>query len=174
MSSLLSTFSCCWFWLLVGLLVGWLLNRCLCKCCCKTDQSSLNITTSTAEAPASKLVTTPTPDAKSEQVATIKSVTIDLASAKAAGFAIKSANDLTAIEGIGPKISELFKDNGIKTFADLAKLTAPQMRTILDKGGSRFRIANPETWAEQAMLASNNKWTDLKKLQSELSGGVKK
>lgn len=101
-------------------------------------------------------------------------VSFDLAAAKAAGFTIKQADDLTVIEGIGPKINELFKDNGIKTFADLAKQTVPQMRAVLDKGGARYRIANPATWAQQAGLAANNQWAELKKLQDELSGGIKK
>ena len=94
--------------------------------------------------------------------------------AKAAGFALKTANDLTIIEGIGPKINDLFNDNGLKTFAQVAAASVPQMRAILDKGGSRFRIANPSTWAKQAGLAADNKWSALKKLQDELSGGIKK
>ena len=57
---------------------------------------------------------------------------------------------------------------------ELANATVPQMRTILDAGGSRFRIANPSTWAKQAALAAENNWTELKKLQTALSGGVKK
>ena len=48
------------------------------------------------------------------------------------------------------------------------------MRKILDDGGSRFRIANPSTWAQQAALAAENKWEELKKLQDKLSAGVKK
>jgi predicted flap endonuclease-1-like 5' DNA nuclease len=100
--------------------------------------------------------------------------TIDLVAAKKAGFAIKNANDLTVVEGIGPKINELFNNAGIKTFAQLAKATVPQMRKILDDGGSRFRIANPSTWAQQAALAADNKWAELKKLQDKLSAGLKK
>jgi predicted flap endonuclease-1-like 5' DNA nuclease len=99
---------------------------------------------------------------------------IDLAAAKKAGFALKNANDLTVVEGIGPKINELFNNAGVKTFAQLAKQTVPQMRKVLDDGGSRFRIANPSTWAQQAALAAENKWEELKKLQDKLSGGVKK
>jgi len=101
-------------------------------------------------------------------------IVIDIAAAKAAGFSLKNADDLTIVEGIGPKINELFVDSGIKTFAQLAEQTVPQMRAILDKGGARFRIANPSTWAQQAKLASTNKWAELKKLQDELSGGIKK
>ena len=99
---------------------------------------------------------------------------IDLAAAKKAGFVLKNANDLTVIEGIGPKINELFNNAGVKTFAQLAKQTIPQMRKVLDDGGSRFRIASPSTWGQQAALAAENKWDELKKLQDNLSGGVKK
>ena len=125
-----------------------------------------------ASKPAQAKVAKPKAPAKAK-TATPK-VSFDLAAAKAAGFSIKQADDLTVIEGIGPKINELFKDNGIKTFADLAKQTVPQMRAVLDKGGARYRIANPATWAQQADLAAKNQWADLKKLQDELSGGVKK
>ena len=111
-----------------------------------------------------------TPKAAAPKVVTV----IDLAAAKKAGFALKNANDLTVIEGIGPKINELFNNTGVKTFAQLAKQTVPQMRKVLDDGGSRFRIANPSTWGQQAALAAENKWEELKKLQDNLSGGVKK
>jgi len=144
-----------------------------------------------AEAPASTVVTpaplatpsevkaTPKPAAKPKAAKpSLKSATslvvIDIAAAKAAGFSLKNDDDLTIVEGIGPKINELFVDSGIKTFAQLAEQTVPQMRAILDKGGARFRIANPSTWAQQAKLASTNKWSELKKLQDGLSGGVKK
>lgn len=103
-----------------------------------------------------------------------KKVAIDLAAAKAAGFKIKAADDLTVIEGIGPKINDLFKSNGLKTFDQVASAKVSEMRAILDKGGARYRIANPSTWAKQAKLAATNKWTALKKLQDELSGGVAK
>ena len=114
------------------------------------------------------------PAATAPKAAPKMAAVIDLAAAKKAGFALKNANDLTVVEGIGPKINDLFNNAGIKTFAQLAKQTAPQMRKVLDDGGSRFRIANPSTWAQQAALAADNKWDELKKLQDNLSGGVKK
>ncbi|MDX1914698.1 MAG: hypothetical protein SFU55_03870 [Methylophilus sp.] len=170
MSSLFNTLSCCWFWLIAGILIGWLLNRWLCSCCCKpkkSDEPSIPLAAKVADTPS----TAPAQRVAAEPP---KATTIDLAAAKAAGFTIKNANDLTIIEGIGPKINELFKENGVNTFAELAAQTVPQMRAILDKGGSRFRIANPETWAQQSALAAENKWAELKKLQGELSGGVRK
>ena len=178
MSAFFSTLSCCWFWLLLGVLLGWLLNRWLCKCCCKTSHSMADksATPNQANTPnklvetAASLAAVPVAAAPASKALTV----IDIAAAKAAGFSLKNANDLTIVEGIGPKINELFHSNGIKTFAALANTTEAQMRTILDAGGSRFRIANPSTWAQQAALAAENKWAELKKLQDKLSGGVKK
>ena len=163
MSSLFSSLPCCWFWLFAGLILGWLLNRLLCKCCCKA----------TPAAPA-KMANVPAPVAAAPKAAAPAAMVIDLAAAKAAGVSLKNANDLTVVEGIGPKINELFHNAGIKTFTQLAAASVPQMRKILDDGGSRFRIANPGTWAQQAALAAANKWAELKKLQDDLSGGVKK
>jgi predicted flap endonuclease-1-like 5' DNA nuclease len=99
-------------------------------------------------------------------------VGIDIAAAAAAGINVKGADDIIIIEGIGPKIKELFNQNGITTFAQIAKMTVPEMSTILDKGGPRFKLANPGSWAQQAMLANENRWTELKKLQDELYAGV--
>ena len=200
MNSFLSSLSCCWFWLLLGGLIGWLLNRFMCKCCCKPPANQINTSASVPSTPVApaKLVDVPatkvsapapamaTPVAKAATPAPASTPTttpkpapkmttvIDLAAAKKAGFALKNANDLTVVEGIGPKINELFNNADVKTFAQLAKQTAPQMRKVLDDGGSRFRIANPSTWAQQAALAADNKWDELKKLQDNLSGGVKK
>ena len=182
MSSLLSSLGCCFWWFLAGALLGWILNWCLCRCCCKSSCNTQATTQASTAAPA-KMADVPAapaakaaepPKAPTPKPEAPKAMVIDIAAAKKAGFAIKNANDLTIVEGIGPKINELFNDNGIKTFAQLAAANVPQLRAILDKGGSRFRIANPSTWARQAALAAENKWTELKKLQDELSGGIKK
>lgn len=80
-------------------------------------------------------------------------------------------DDLTKIEGIGPKIEELLNKAGIKTFAELAAAKKSSLKEILDAAGSRFAIHDPSTWAKQSNLAANEKWDQLKKLQSELKGG---
>lgn len=189
MSAFFSTLSCGWFWLLLGVLLGWLLNRCLCKCCCKPKQSispPMPPPVKVAEMPASVKTPNKTTATNSvtksvsakenvkEKASEKAAIMIDLEAAKAAGFTVKNVSDLTVVEGIGPKINELFHNNGIKNFAQLASTSEPQMRAILESGGSRFRIANSSTWAKQAALAAENKWPELKKLQNALSGGVKK
>jgi predicted flap endonuclease-1-like 5' DNA nuclease len=181
MSSLFSSLACCFWWFLAGILLGWLLNRCLCKCGRSTTQQAATpppAATSASTPAAAPVKASEVPVAKAApavpKAAAASKVVIDLAAAKKAGFTIKNANDLTIVEGIGPKINELFHNAGIKTFAQLAAATVPQMRKILDDGGSRFRIANPSTWAQQAALAAENKWSELKKLQDKLSAGVKK
>jgi predicted flap endonuclease-1-like 5' DNA nuclease len=99
---------------------------------------------------------------------------IDLAAAKAAGFSLKTADDLEVIEGIGPKIAELFHKDGIHTFAQLSRTPTSQIQTMLDAAGANFRLANPETWPDQADLAARNRWTALKAMQDGLTAGVRK
>ena len=80
-------------------------------------------------------------------------------------------DDLTKIEGIGPKISGLLQAAGIKTFADLAKAEVTVIQKILTEAGSRYRLANPESWPKQAQLAAEGKWSELETLQDSLKGG---
>jgi predicted flap endonuclease-1-like 5' DNA nuclease len=82
-------------------------------------------------------------------------------------------SDLEAIEGIGPKIAELLRNNGITTFTQLSQAPMDHLVKILDAGGSRFKLANPQSWAEQAKLAAGQDWVALAKLQDELTGGVR-
>jgi predicted flap endonuclease-1-like 5' DNA nuclease len=82
-------------------------------------------------------------------------------------------SDLEAIEGIGPKIAELLRNNGITTFTQLSQAPMDHLVKILDAGGSRFKLANPQSWAEQAKLAAAQDWVALEKLQNELTGGVR-
>ena len=101
-----------------------------------------------------------------------RGASLDLVAAKAAGIEIRDENDLTAIEGIGPKIKELLQSNGIKSLKDLSEADTTDIQNILNKGGTKFQMANPSTWADQASLACNNRWAALKSLQDVLDGGV--
>ncbi len=79
------------------------------------------------------------------------------------------ADDLTKIEGIGPKIAEVFAANGVKTFEDLSASKVGDLRTILADNGLSGH--EPKSWSKQATLAKHGKWDELKVLQDELDGG---
>ncbi len=80
-------------------------------------------------------------------------------------------DDLTAIEGVGPKIDSILKAAGYQTFAQLAVADVEKLREILAEAGSRYKLAVPDTWPEQAALAAKGEWDALEELQDALSGG---
>ena len=80
-------------------------------------------------------------------------------------------DDLKIIEGIGPKIADLLINEGIVSFADLAATPAARVQEILDAAGSKYAMHDPTTWAEQAELARDGKWDELKELQDKLNAG---
>lgn len=82
-----------------------------------------------------------------------------------------SPDDLTRIEGIGPKISETLQAAGIHTFAQLAGTEVSRLQEILEASGPNLRLAKPDTWPEQAGLAAEGDWAALATLQDELQGG---
>lgn len=81
-------------------------------------------------------------------------------------------DDLTKVEGIGPKIKGLLYDAGIYTFKQLSNTSLDKLKQILDDAGPRFKMHKPLTWAQQAKLAAAGKWDELKKWQDELKGGL--
>ncbi len=85
--------------------------------------------------------------------------------------AVKS-DDLKKIEGIGPKIASILVEGGYDTFEKLSKADVATLRELLiEKGGKRYAMYDPETWPKQAELAAAGKWEELKKWQDELDGG---
>lgn len=80
-------------------------------------------------------------------------------------------DDLKIVEGIGPKIEKIFHEAGIYTFADLSATAVSDIKSILEKAGSRYAMHDPTTWPKQAQMAKEGKWDELKKWQSELDKG---
>jgi predicted flap endonuclease-1-like 5' DNA nuclease len=78
-------------------------------------------------------------------------------------------DDMTEIEGIGPKISKVLADEGITTFAQLAASKVGELERILR--GAGIRLAYPETWPEQAELAARGECELLAALQEQLHRG---
>lgn len=80
-------------------------------------------------------------------------------------------DDLTFVEGIGPKISQLLIDDGIDTWAKLGETSTDKIKEILVAAGSRYTMHDPGTWPKQASMAAANDWDALLKWQDELDGG---
>jgi predicted flap endonuclease-1-like 5' DNA nuclease len=78
-------------------------------------------------------------------------------------------DDLTLIEGIGPVISRLLQSKGIVTFAQLAE-TDPQILLRFMREAN-LRLADTNTWPEQARLAASGDREALRAFQSYLKGG---
>ena len=77
-------------------------------------------------------------------------------------------DDLTKIEGIGPKIAETLTAAGVATYADLSAKTAEEIAEIIkDVRGKHV----PDTWPKQAEMAAAGQWDELKAWQDELDGG---
>ncbi|MEO7432070.1 MAG: hypothetical protein ABIR62_08595, partial [Dokdonella sp.] len=77
-------------------------------------------------------------------------------------------------EGIGPKIDDLLRIHGVESFVQLAQLHVDDLLDLLERGGPNFRLANPANWAEQALLAAENRWSELRKLQAGMIGDVRR
>ena len=58
-------------------------------------------------------------------------------------------DDLKLVEGIGPKIEELFHQAGLNTWASVASSTPERLKEILTEGGDRFLMHDPGTWPRQ-------------------------
>ena len=111
------------------------------------------------------------PDPEIEEEATSAEDSVPEAPAPEAPAEDSAAeDDLRKIDGIGPKIAGLLKDDGIKTFAALAKADPARLKAILDAAGPRFRMHDPHSWPEQAALLAEGRLEELKALQASLKG----
>jgi len=79
-------------------------------------------------------------------------------------------DDLTKVEGIGPKYRDVLLAAGIDTYEKLSQLSEDEIVEIIKQGGAR-KSASISTWAEQAKLAAAGDWDALQALQDQLSGG---
>lgn len=80
-------------------------------------------------------------------------------------------DDLTAVEGIGPKTAQLLKDKGITTWQGLSESSVEHLQSILTEAGSRFQLSDPGTWPKQAGMAARGEWDELQAYQDFLDGG---
>ena len=81
-------------------------------------------------------------------------------------------DDLTKVEGIGPKIAEIFNNAGITTFEALANKEIEELKEVLTAAGPRFASKTPNSWPKQARMAADGKWDELKVWQDNVNGGI--
>ena len=79
--------------------------------------------------------------------------------------------DLKKIEGVGPAIARLLRENGIDTYERLAAASREDLEAILDRPRFRIHKASAASWQRQAALAAAGEWDELERLQAELKGG---
>ncbi len=152
-----------WAWLLIILaillllwLIIWLLTGRKCCLCRKAEKVKKPMAT---------------PKAEPEPVAVVKEEVVQAAVVETPPV-VKAASlydNLTLIEGIGPKISAILQGAGITTFAQLAELEPDKIKQVVIAGG--VRLLDPTSWPRQAKLAAEGRMDELQALQDSLKGG---
>lgn len=80
-------------------------------------------------------------------------------------------DDLTVVEGIGPKISELCSGIGVTTWRQLADTDVADLQSMLDAAGSRYAVHKPATWPQQAALLRAGAWAEFVTFTGQLDRG---
>lgn len=84
----------------------------------------------------------------------------------------EDADDLTKVEGIGPKAAEALVNAGLDSFAKLAKASADEIKEILTEASSRMAHLDPGSWPKQAGMAAEGKWDELNDWQEKAKAGI--
>ncbi len=118
-----------------------------------------------SDQPDQKEVVKPKQDTKKAQAPkkeTVKPTAIEKKATKS------TQDDLTKIEGIGPKIAQTLTEAGVETFTKLAQKKPEEIAELITEVRG---IHHTDTWPKQAQLAHDGKWEELEKWQDELDGG---
>jgi len=85
-------------------------------------------------------------EAKTEAKAEVKEEVKKAAPEKAEA----KGDDLTKLEGVGPKLAEILAEGGMTTYAAIAAASVEDIQKILEAAGSRYASKDPAPWIEQA------------------------
>jgi len=102
---------------------------------------------------------------------TVSQAAVTKAGGLPAHFGSLSEASLQVIEGIGPKMEELLKENGIGNWSQLAETDQGHLKALLEGADPKFRIIDPGTWPIQAGFAAARSWDELIAYQRSLSQG---
>lgn len=111
------------------------------------------------------------PDAHADAADVQSRAELDVAAAAAVIGKPITLDDLTVVEGIGPKIAELCGGIGITTWHHLAGADVADLQSMLDAAGSRFQMHQPASWPQQAALLSAGKWDEFADLATSVARG---
>jgi small subunit ribosomal protein S2 len=81
-------------------------------------------------------------------------------------------DDLTKIEGIGPKAAEALTNAGVDTYTKLANSKPEEIKELLAEASSRMAHLDPTSWPKQAKMAAEGKWDELKEWQDNAKAGI--
>jgi large subunit ribosomal protein L27 len=87
----------------------------------------------------------PKAEAKKEEVVKEEAVNAD------------ERDDLKKLDGVGPKLEEVFNAAGIATFENFAATPVDKLNAILEEAGSRYASKDPAPWVEQAKELAKEK-----------------
>jgi predicted flap endonuclease-1-like 5' DNA nuclease len=82
----------------------------------------------------------------------------------------KGQDDLTVIEGIGPKMAAALRAAGIDTFGKLAEADEASLRAAIEAAKMSFAPSLP-SWPEQAAYVLRGDMDGLKAFQKQLTAG---
>lgn len=123
-------------WIAIAAVAVWAFGR----SSARTRLPGTGAVLTSARTPDPRRVDPPVPVAVAAPVAVTPPVAVTTA---------RPPDDLTAIDGIGPKISAALIDSGITTFRELADTSADRLREVLAARGLRF-TPTLGTWPAQA------------------------
>jgi predicted flap endonuclease-1-like 5' DNA nuclease len=129
-----------------------------------------------AEAPKAAEVKVEAPkveEAPKAEAPKVEEAKVEAPQENVAPTAAANNDDLTVVEGIGPKIATILNSNGINSFAQLADTTPDAIKGMLQAEGGITKNAEPGTWPEQAALLRDGKMDEFKALTDELVAGVR-
>ncbi len=72
-----------------------------------------------------------------------------------------NADDLTVVEGVGPKIEEILNNNNIYTFNQLSNTDSMILKKYIVDVDARFENNETESWPHQAAMAEKGQWDEL-------------
>ena len=119
----------------------------------------------------SKLANLELENSRMANVMSTPAIVFNAGEAKAIFGRTVKENDLTIVEGIGPKIQELLHKGGVHTWKSLSETAVSRCQEILDGAGSAYAVHKPGSWPEQAKFAYEGRWKELKDWQDDLDGG---